>query len=187
MQFNRNNFSKKNKDESLVEKVVSVNRVSKVVKGGRRFGTAALVVVGNGKGKVGYGSGKAKEYPESIKKATEQAKKIMRHYPLKKNRTIYYDIQGNHGSGKVIIKAAPPGTGIIAGGPMRSVFEALGIQDIVAKSIGTTNPHNMIRATFDALNQLDSIDQIAARRRKKTTDLYYKKKKNEKETTNKTT
>ena len=173
MQFNRSNFSKKNNDESLIEKVVSVNRVSKVVKGGRRFGTAALVVVGNGKGRVGFGSGKAK--------------KVMKHYPLRKNRTIYYDIQGNHGSGKVIIKAAPPGTGIIAGGPMRSVFEALGIQDIVAKSIGTTNPHNMVRATFDALNQLDSIDQIAARRRKKTTDLYYKKKKDEKETTNKTT
>ena len=185
MQSDISKFGHK-KDESLIEKVVSVNRVSKVVKGGRRFGTAALVIVGDGKGKVGFGTGKAKEFPESIRKATDQARKIMRHYPLKKNRTIHYDIQGKHGSGKVVIKSAPPGTGIIAGGPMRSVFEALGIQDIVAKSIGTTNPHNMIRATFDALNQLDSLDHIAFRRGKKATDLYYKKEKDEKETANKT-
>ena len=187
MQFYTNKFDRRNKDDdALIEKVVNVNRVSKVVKGGRRFGTAALVVVGNGKGKVGYGTGKAKEYPESIRKAIDQAKKAMKHYPLRKNRTIHYDIQGKHGAGNVLIKAAPPGTGIIAGGPMRSVFEALGVQDIVAKSIGTTNPHNMIRATFDALNQLDSLDRIAARRSKKTTDLYYKKEKNENETKNKT-
>ncbi len=185
--FSRNNkFGRNNNDDGLIEKVVNVNRVSKVVKGGRRFGTAALVVVGNGKGKVGYGTGKAKEFPQSIKKATEKAKKNMKNYPLKKNRTIHYDIQGKHGAGNVIIKSAPPGTGIIAGGPMRPVFEALGIKDIVAKSIGTTNPHNMIRATFDALNQLDSLDRIAFRRGKKITDLFYKKEKNEKETINKT-
>ena len=186
MQFQINKFGRNNKDDGLIEKVVNVNRVSKVVKGGRRFGTAALVVVGNGKGKVGYGTGKAKEFPQSIKKATEKAKKTMKNYPLKKNRTIHYDIHGKHGAGNVIIKSAPPGTGIIAGGPMRPVFEALGVKDIVAKSIGTTNPHNMIRATFDALNQLDSLDRIAFRRGKKTTDLYYKKEKNEKETINKT-
>ncbi|MBH71417.1 MAG: 30S ribosomal protein S5 [Alphaproteobacteria bacterium MarineAlpha6_Bin6] len=166
-------------NDNLIEKVVYVNRVSKVVKGGRRFGTAALVVVGNGKGKAGFGNGKAKEFPESIKKATDKAKRSMRYFPLKKNRTFFYDVQGTHGSGKVLLRAAPPGTGIIAGGPIRSVFEALGVQDVVAKSIGTTNPHNMVRATFDALDQLDDIKKIAERRGKKVTDLYFKKKKDE--------
>ena len=166
-------------NDNLIEKVVYVNRVSKVVKGGRRFGTAALVVVGNGKGKAGFGNGKSKEFPESIKKATDKAKRSMRYFPLKKNRTFFYDVQGTHGSGKVLLRAAPPGTGIIAGGPIRSVFEALGVQDVVAKSIGTTNPHNMVRATFDALDQLDDIKKIAERRGKKVTDLYFKKKKDE--------
>ena len=166
-------------NDNLIVKVVYVNRVSKVVKGGRRFGTAALVVVGNGKGKAGFGNGKAKEFPESIKKATDKAKRSMRYFPLKKNRTFFYDVQGTHGSGKVLLRAAPPGTGIIAGGPIRSVFEALGVQDVVAKSIGTTNPHNMVRATFDALDQLDDIKKIAERRGKKVTDLYFKKKKDE--------
>ena len=166
-------------NDNLIEKVVFVNWVSKVVKGGRRFGTAALVVVGNGKGKAGFGNGKAKEFPESIKKATDKAKRSMRYFPLKKNRTFFYDVQGTHGSGKVLLRAAPPGTGIIAGGPIRSVFEALGVQDVVAKSIGTTNPHNMVRATFDALDQLDDIKKIAERRGKKVTDLYFKKKKDE--------
>ena len=168
-----------NDKDSLIEKVVYVNRVSKVVKGGRRFGTAALVVVGNGKGKAGFGNGKAKEFPESIKKATDKAKKNMKYFPLKKNRTFFYDVEGTHGSGKVLLRSAPPGTGIIAGGPMRSVFEVLGVQDVVAKSIGTTNPHNMVRATFDALRQLDDIKKIAERRGKKVTDLYFKKKPNE--------
>ena len=168
-----------NDNDSLIEKVVYVNRVSKVVKGGRRFGTAALVVVGNGKGKAGFGNGKAKEFPESIKKATDKAKKNMKYFPLKKNRTFFYDVEGTHGSGKVLLRSAPPGTGIIAGGPMRSVFEVLGVQDVVAKSIGTTNPHNMVRATFDALRQLDDIKKIAERRGKKVTDLYFKKKPNE--------
>ena len=174
-----NKFGQHNKNDNFIEKVVNVNRVSKVVKGGRRFGTAALVIVGNGKGKVGFGNGKAKEFPESIRKAIEQATKSMKNYPLKKNRTLHYDLFGKHGSGKVIIKSAPPGTGIIAGGPMRSVFEAMGIQDIVAKCIGTTNPHNMIRATFDALDQLDSINNIANRRKKKITDLFNKQKKDD--------
>jgi len=167
--------------DNLIEKVVYVNRVSKVVKGGRRFGTAALVIVGNGKGKAGFGNGKAKEFPESIKKATDKAKKNMKFFPLKKNRTFFYDVNGTHGSGKVLLKSAPPGTGIIAGGPIRSVFEALGVKDVVAKSIGTTNPYNMVRATFDALGQLDDIKKIAERRGKKITDLYYKKKSNDKE------
>ena len=171
----------KNNSENLIEKVVYVNRVSKVVKGGRRFGTAALVVVGNGKGKAGFGNGKAKEFPESIKKATDKAKKSMKYFPLKKNRTFFYDVEGRHGSGKVLLRSAPPGTGIIAGGPIRSVFEALGVQDVVATSIGTTNPHNMVRATFNALGQLDDIKKIAQRRGKQVTDLYYKKKSNGKE------
>ena len=171
----------KNNSENLIEKVVYVNRVSKVVKGGRRFGTAALVVVGNGKGKAGFGNGKAKEFPESIRKATDKAKRNMKYFPLKKNRTFFYDVEGRHGSGKVLLRSAPPGTGIIAGGPIRSVFEALGVQDVVAKSIGTTNPHNMVRATFNALGQLDDIKKIAQRRGKQVTDLYYKKKSNGKE------
>ena len=171
----------KNNIDNLIEKVIYVNRVSKVVKGGRRFGTAALVVVGNGKGKVGFGNGKAKEFPESIRKATDKARKSMKYFPLKKNRTFFYDVVGTHGSGKVLLRSAPPGTGIIAGGTMRSVFEALGVHDVVAKSIGTTNPHNMVRATFNALGQLDDIKKIAERRGKKVTDLYYKKKADEKQ------
>ena len=150
-----------------------------MVKGGRRFGFAALVVVGNGKGKVGFGNGKAKEFPESIRKATDKARKNMKYFPLKKNRTFFYDVEGTHGAGQVLLRSAPPGTGIIAGGPIRSVFEALGVKDVVAKSIGTTNPHNMVRATFDALRQLDDIKKIAERRGKKVTDLYFKKKPNE--------
>ena len=175
------NFNKDKKNDDILEKLVHINRITKVVKGGRRFGTAALVVVGNGKGKAGFGNGKAKEFPESIKKATDKAKKSMKYFPLKKNRTFFYDVEGRHGSGKVLLRSAPPGTGIIAGGPIRSVFEALGVQDVVAKSIGTTNPHNMVRATFNALGQLDDIKKIAQRRGKQVTDLYYKKKSNGKE------
>ena len=135
--------------ENLIEKVVYVNRVSKVVKGGRRFGTAALVVVGNGKGKAGFGNGKAKEFPESIKKATDKAKKSMKYFPLKKNRTFFYDVEGRHGSGKVLLRSAPPGTGVIAGGAMRAIFDSLGIKEVVAKSVGSANPHNVIKATFN--------------------------------------
>ena len=152
-------------------KVVHVNRVSKVVKGGRRFGTAALVVVGNGKGKVGYGTGKAKEVPEAVRKATENAKNKMIRVHLKENRTLYYDTVGRFGAGKVILRSAVPGTGIIAGGPMRALFESLGIKDIVAKSIGSSNPHNMIKATFDAFKRSESPKQIASKRSKKINEI----------------
>src|SRR5246500_1222142 len=131
----------------LIEKLVSINRVAKVVKGGRRFGFAALVVVGDGKGRVGHGAGKAREVPEAIRKATETAKRSMIRVPLREGRTLHHDIAGRHGAGKVYLRAAPPGTGIIAGGPMRAVFETLGMQDVVAKSMGSSNPHNMIKAT----------------------------------------
>src|ERR687898_754308 len=136
-------------DGEFVEKLVSINRVAKVVKGGRRFGFAALVVVGDGKGRVGYGGGKAREVPEAVRKATEQAKRSMIRVPLRQGRTLHHDIEGQFGAGRVVLRAAPAGTGIIAGGPMRAVFEALGINDVVAKSIGSSNPHNMIKATFD--------------------------------------
>ena len=160
-----------NNDENLIEKVVYVNRVSKVVKGGRRFGTAALVVVGNGKGKAGFGNGKAKEFPESLKKATDKAKRNMKYFPLKKNRTFLYDVQGKHGAGKVLLRSAPPGTGIIAGGPVRAVCEVLGIKDIVAKSIGTSNPHNVIRACIKALSNQRSPKFISNIRNKKISKI----------------
>ena len=158
-------------DGDLVDRLVSVNRVAKVVKGGRRFGFSALVVVGDGKGRVGYGSGKAREVPEAVRKATEQAKRSMVRIPLRQGRTLHHDIEGRFGSGHVVLRAAPPGTGIIAGGPMRAVFETLGINDIVAKSQGTSNPYNMVRATFDALKQVDSPRSVAARRGLKVSDL----------------
>ena len=138
-------------EPELVEKLVGINRVAKVVKGGRRFGFAALVVVGDGKGRVGFGTGKAKEVPEAIRKATENAKRDMVRIPLRDGRTLHHDILGRYGAGRVQLRSAPSGTGIIAGGPMRAVFEALGVQDVVAKSIGTSNPHNMIKATFLSL------------------------------------
>jgi small subunit ribosomal protein S5 len=155
----------------LVDRLVSVNRVAKVVKGGRRFGFSALVVVGDGKGRVGYGSGKAREVPEAVRKATEQAKRAMIRVPLRQGRTLHHDIQGHFGAGRVVLRAAPAGTGIIAGGPMRAVFEALGINDVVAKSIGTSNPHNMVKATFDALSNMMSPRSVAARRGKKVGDI----------------
>lgn len=148
----------------FVDKLVHINRVSKTVKGGKRFGFAALVVVGDQKGRVGFGHGKAREVPEAIRKATESAKRGMIRVPLREGRTLHHDVKGRHGAGKVLLRAAPPGTGIIAGGPMRAVFETLGIQDIVAKSQGTSNPYNMIRATFDALREEDSPRSVAARR-----------------------
>src|SRR5579871_4127210 len=158
-------------DSDLVEKLVSINRVAKVVKGGRRFGFAALVVVGDGKGRVGHGAGKAREVPEAIRKATEQAKRAMVRIPLREGRTLHHDIEGHYGAGRVVLRTAPQGTGIIAGGPMRAVFEALGVQDVVAKSVGTSNPHNMIKATFDALTRMRSPRAIAAKRGKKVGEI----------------
>jgi len=159
------------RDSEFVDRLVHINRVAKVVKGGRRFGFAALVVVGDQKGRVGFGHGKAREVPEAIRKATEQAKRQMIRVPLRDARTLHHDVVGHHGAGKVILRAAVPGTGIIAGGPMRAVFETLGVNDIVAKSQGTANPYNMVRATFDALKRVDSPRSVAARRGLKVSDL----------------
>jgi small subunit ribosomal protein S5 len=158
-------------EPEFLEKLVSINRVAKVVKGGKRFGFSALVVLGDGNGRVGHGSGKAREVPEAIRKAGEQAKRGMMRVPLREGRTLHHDIQGHFGAGKVVMRSAPPGTGVIAGGPMRAVFEALGVQDVVAKSIGTSNPHNMVKATFDALRQIQSPRMVAARRGKKVADV----------------
>ena len=158
-------------ESELIERLVGINRVAKVVKGGRRFGFAALVVVGDGRGRVGFGSSKAREVPDAIKKATEQAKRHMIRVPLREARTLHHDVTGRHGAGKVILRAAVAGTGIIAGGPMRAVFETLGINDIVAKSQGTANPYNMVRATFDALKRVDSPRSVAARRGLKVSEL----------------
>jgi len=158
-------------EPELIERLVGINRVAKVVKGGRRFGFAALVIVGDGKGKVGYGHGKAKEVPEAIKKATDQAKRKMIHVPLREGRTLHHDVHGKNGAGKVFLRSAPPGKGIIAGGPMRAVFEALGVQDIVAKAIGSNNPYSMVNATFTALENMQSPRNIASRRSKKVGDI----------------
>lgn len=157
--------------EEFTEKLVHINRVSKVVKGGRNFSFAAVVVVGDQKGRVGYGSGKAKEVPDAISKATNMAKKNLIRVPLREGRTLHHDINGRYGAGKVTLRSAPSGTGIIAGGPMRAVFEALGVQDVVAKSQGTQNPYNMIKATFDALSGVNSPRMIAAKRNKKVGDI----------------
>ena len=162
-------------DNEFQEKLVSINRVAKVVKGGRRFGFSAVVVVGDGKGRVGFGLGKAREVPEAIRKGTEKAKRTLVRVPLREGRTLHHDSHGHYGSGRVVLRAASAGTGIIAGGPMRAIFECLGIQDIVAKSIGTSNPHNMIRATFSALNGVMSPRQVAAKRGKKVGDLIGKR------------
>ncbi len=159
------------RDSEFVDRLVHINRVAKVVKGGRRFGFAALVVVGDQKGRVGFGHGKAREVPEAIRKATEQAKRQMIRVPLRDARTLHHDVTGRHGAGKVILRAAVPGTGIIAGGPMRAVFETLGINDIVAKSQGSANPYNMVRATFDALKHVDSPRSVASRRGLKVSEL----------------
>ena len=167
----RNPKDREEKDSEFVDKLVHINRVAKVVKGGRRFGFAALVVVGDQKGRVGFGHGKAREVPEAIRKATEQAKRQLIKVPLREGRTLHHDVKGRHGAGKVLLRAAPPGTGIIAGGPMRAVFETLGVQDVVAKSQGSSNPYNMVRATFDALKAEDSPRGVAARRGKKESDI----------------
>src|SRR5215469_6436920 len=161
----------RSEESEFAEKLVSINRVAKVVKGGRRFGFAALVVVGDRKGRVGYGSGKAREVPEAIRKATEQARRGLVRVPLREGRTLHHDMADSYGAGKVIIRAAKAGTGIIAGGPMRAIFEALGVQDVVAKSVGSSNPHNRIKATFAALTHATSPRAVAARRGKKVNEV----------------
>ena len=162
----------------LIEKLVGINRVAKVVKGGRRFGFSAVVVVGDGKGRVGHGVGKAREVPEAIRKATESARKRFMRVLLREGRTLHHDVRGRFGAGRVVLRNAPPGTGIIAGGPMRAVFETLGIQDVVAKSVGTSNPHNMIKATFEAFSFMNSPRSIASKRGKKVSDIFGSKENN---------
>ena len=161
--------------DDLIDKLVTINRVAKVVKGGRRFAFAALVVVGDQKGRVGYGAGKAREVPEAIRKATERAKRGLIRVPMKEGRTLHHDVQGHYGAGSVLLRSATAGTGIIAGGPMRAVFESLGIGDVVAKSLGSRNPHNMVKATFDALARCASPRSVATRRGKKVSDLLGKR------------
>src|SRR5580704_2501901 len=157
----KNEGNEEREGNELIEKLVGINRVAKVVKGGKRFAMAAIVVIGDGKGRVGIGTGKAREVPDAIRKATDAAKRKLRRVPLREGRTIHHDVKGRYGAGKVVLRTAPAGTGIIAGGPMRAVFEALGVRDIVAKSVGSSNPHNMIKATFDALDQIASPRAVA--------------------------
>lgn len=156
--------NKEERDGEFVDKLVHINRVAKVVKGGRRFGFAALVVVGDQKGRVGFGHGKAREVPEAIRKATEAARREMIYVPLRSGRTLHHDVEGRHGAGRVLLRAAPAGTGIIAGGSMRAVFETIGMQDVVAKSLGSSNPYNMVRATFDALKRQLHPKTVSAQR-----------------------
>jgi small subunit ribosomal protein S5 len=160
-----------NENKEFSERLVTINRVAKVVKGGRRFGFAAIMIVGDNNGRVGYGTGKAKEVPEAVRKATEDAKTKMVRVHLKDNRTLHHDVVGRFGAGKVILRSASPGTGIIAGGPMRALFESLGIKDVVAKSTGTSNPHNMLKATFDAFKKSESPKSIASKRSKKVSEV----------------
>jgi small subunit ribosomal protein S5 len=164
---------RRDRDENpeFQDRLVAINRVSKTIKGGKRFGFAALVVVGDQKGRVGYGKGKAREVPEAIRKATEQAKRQMIRVPLREGRTLHHDMEGRHGAGKVVMRTAPAGTGIIAGGPMRAVFEMLGVHDVVSKSLGSQNPYNMIRATVDGLQSQTSPRMVAQRRGKKVSDI----------------
>ena len=168
---NRDRNRDRDEAPEFVDRLVHINRVAKTVKGGRNMSFAALVVVGDEKGRVGFGKGKAREVPEAIRKATDTAKKSMVRVPLREGRTLHHDLRGRHGAGKIILRAAPPGTGVIAGGPMRAVLECLGVQDVVAKSLGTSNPYNMVRATFDALKRAESPRTIAAKRGKKVGDL----------------
>ena len=159
-------------DDGIIDKLVTINRVAKVVKGGRRFAFAALVVVGDQKGRVGYGAGKAREVPEAIRKATERAKRAMVRVPMKEGRTLHHDVIGHYGAANVVMRSAPAGTGIIAGGPLRAVFESLGIGDVVAKSMGSRNPHNMVKAAFAAFGRCSSPRSVANRRGKKVADLF---------------
>ncbi len=172
-----NRRPRRDRDEApeFADRLVAINRVSKTVKGGKRFGFAALVVVGDQKGRVGFGKGKAKEVPEAIRKATEQAKRGMIRVPLREGRTLHHDMEGRHGAGRVVMRTAPEGTGIIAGGPMRAVFEMLGIKDVVSKSLGSQNPYNMIRAAIDGLKKEQSPRSVAQRRGKKVADILPKR------------
>ena len=158
-------------DNEFIDRLVHINRVAKTVKGGRNMSFAALVIVGDEKGRVGFGKGKAREVPEAIRKATEEAKKTMIRVPLREGRTLHHDVRGRHGAGKIVMRSAPPGTGVIAGGPMRAVLECLGVQDVVGKSVGTSNPYNMVRATFDALKRMESPRMIASKRGKKVGEI----------------
>ncbi|MBL4614973.1 MAG: 30S ribosomal protein S5 [Magnetovibrio sp.] len=168
----RGGRDRRDREESdLIERLVGINRVSKVVKGGRNFSFAALVIVGDGKGRVGFGTGKAREVPEAIRKGTDNAKKNMVRVPLREGRTLHHDVEGHYGAGHVILRSAPAGTGVIAGGPMRAIFETMGVQDVVCKSNGSQNPHNMIKATFDALSRCASPRSVAARRGLKVSDI----------------
>ncbi|OSP55147.1 30S ribosomal protein S5 [Pseudoruegeria sp. SK021] len=172
---NRRQGRDRDENPEFADRLVAINRVSKTVKGGKRFGFAALVVVGDQKGRVGFGKGKAKEVPEAIRKATEQARRQLVRIPLREGRTLHHDMQGRWGAGKVVMRTAPQGTGIIAGGPMRAVFEMLGVQDVVAKSQGSQNPYNMIRATIDGLTKESSPRMVAQRRGKKVSDILPKR------------
>ena len=167
----RERADREERDSEFVDRLVHINRVAKVVKGGRRFGFAALVVVGDQKGRVGFGHGKAREVPEAIRKATDAAKRSMIRVALREGRTLHHDVAGRHGAGKVVLRAAPQGTGIIAGGPMRAVFEAVGMQDVVSKSLGSSNPYNLVRATLDGLSKMSTASDIAAKRGKSVEDI----------------
>ncbi len=176
---NRGGGKRRNREEEnpeFIDRLVHINRVAKTVKGGRRMSFAALVIVGDEKGRVGFGKGKAREVPEAIRKATEEAKRNIIRVPLREGRTLHHDVSGRHGAGKIIMRAAPPGTGVISGGPMRAVMECLGVQDVVGKSLGTSNPYNMVRATFDGLKRMESPRTIAAKRGKKVGDLVTRRK-----------
>ena len=168
---NRRGKRNEEQESEFIDRLVHINRVAKTVKGGRNMSFAALVIVGDEKGRVGFGKGKAREVPEAIRKATEEAKKTMIRVPLREGRTLHHDVRGRHGAGKIVMRAAPPGTGVIAGGPMRAVLECLGVQDIVGKSLGTSNPYNMVRATFEGLKNMESPRTIANKRGKKVGDI----------------
>ncbi len=184
----RENRESKGRDDreakdDIIERLVSINRVAKVVKGGKRFGFAALVVVGDGKGKIGHGSAKAREVPDAITKATQQARRSMVRIPMREGRTLHHDMFGRFGAGRVHLRTAPPGTGVIAGGPIRAVFEVLGIQDVVAKSLGSNNPHNMVKAALAGLMNTQSPRSVANRRGKRVVEILGKKKGEEVEAT----
>lgn len=168
--------NKEERESEIIDRLVAINRVAKVVKGGKNFGFAALVVVGDEKGRAGFGHGKAREVPEAIRKATDEAKKKMVRVPLREGRTLHHNGSGRWGAGKVVLRSAPPGTGLIAGGPMRAVFEVLGIRDVVAKSLGSSNPYNMVRATFEALREQVSPRQVAQKRSLKVADVLSRRK-----------